>query len=254
MGVVIGHIGPWAVVDVLALPGDRTTRYELLGESLVLSPAPGIRRQRASPRLAVALHAAAAAAAAPVEVPEAINVVLPSGLVVPDLVVPDLVATDAEATAEDGVSVDAEAVRLVVELVSPGNSTVDRKFKPVLCAEAAIPRFWRLESDPAPMLVACELRGGRYVERITALAGATTHLDTPPPRHRRPGRTRPAVGTRGGRLPPLRFGRRPPEAGVPVADTAATGAPGPEWRPSARSLRVHDRGGVTGILPGRPGP
>lgn len=43
--------GPWTVADVLALPEDRTTRYELLRESLVMSPAPGVRHQRASFRL-----------------------------------------------------------------------------------------------------------------------------------------------------------------------------------------------------------
>ncbi|MGW2887449.1 hypothetical protein ACWDDN_19245 [Streptomyces griseoruber] len=51
------------------------------------------------------LHAPAQAAKAPGEVLEAINVFLPSGLVVPDLVV-----TDADVTAGDGVSVDAEGV------------------------------------------------------------------------------------------------------------------------------------------------
>jgi Uma2 family endonuclease len=176
LSVAIDHIGPWTVADVLELPEDRAMRYELLGESLVMSPAPGIRHQRASLRLAMILHAAARAAKAPVEVLEAINVILPSGLVVPDLV-----ATDAGATAEDGVSVDAEGVQLVVELVSPGNRTVDRKFKPMLYAEAAIPHFWRLEFDPAPMLAVYELEDGRYVERTTALAGATTHLDAPFP-------------------------------------------------------------------------
>lgn len=169
------HTGPWTVADVLALPEDRSKRYELLGESLVLSPAPGIRHQRASFRLAMILHTAAQAAKAPVEVLQAVNVVLPSGLAVPDLVV-----TDAGATAEDGVSVDAEGVRLAVELVSPGSRTMDRKVKPMLYAEAAIPHFWRLV-DPAPMLAVYELRGGRYVERTTALPGATTHLDTPFP-------------------------------------------------------------------------
>lgn len=172
----IEHSGPWTVEDVLALDEDRRYRYELLGESLVMSPAPGLRHQRASFRLHVALDAAARAAGAPVEVLEAINVTLPSGLVVPDIVV-----ADAGATAEDGVSIDAEAVQLVVELVSPGNKTMDRRFKPMLYAEAGIPAYWRLESDPAPMLVISELRNGRYVELTTALAGAVTRVDNPFP-------------------------------------------------------------------------
>lgn len=121
------HHGPWTVQDVLDLPEDRTVRYELLGESLVMSRAPGLRHQRASFRLHVALDVAARAAGAPVEVLEAINVVLPSGLVVPDIVV-----ADEGATADDGVSIDADAVQLVVELVSPGNKTMDRKLKPLL--------------------------------------------------------------------------------------------------------------------------
>lgn len=176
MSVATDHTGPWTVADVLALPEDRTTRYELLGESLVMSPAPGVRHQRASFRLHVALDAAARAVGVPVEILEGVNVVLPSGLVVPDLVV-----ADAGATADDPVTVDIDAVQLVVELVSPGNSTMDRKVKPMLYAEAAIPHFWRLEFDPAPMLVIYELEGGRYVERAAALAGATTHLDAPFP-------------------------------------------------------------------------
>ncbi|MBU5944236.1 Uma2 family endonuclease [Streptomyces griseoincarnatus] len=176
MSVAIDHTGPWTVADVLALPEDRAVRYELLGESLVMSPAPGVRHQRASFRLHVALDAAARAVGAPVEVLEGVNVVLPSGLVVPDLVV-----ADAGATADDPVTIDIDAVQLVVELVSPGNSTMDRKVKPMLYAEAAIPHFWRLEFDPAPMLVIYDLQGGRYVERTTALAGTTTHLDAPFP-------------------------------------------------------------------------
>ncbi|MFE2670456.1 Uma2 family endonuclease [Streptomyces mirabilis] len=122
------------------------------------------------------MDAAARAAGAPVEVLEATNVTLPSGLVVPDLVV-----ADAGTTAEDTVSVDADAVQLVVELVSPGNKTMDREFKPLLYAEAAIPHFWRLEFEPAPRLIVSELQAGRYVETTTALAGATTRINAPFP-------------------------------------------------------------------------
>ncbi|MEU5436456.1 Uma2 family endonuclease [Streptomyces sp. NPDC020719] len=168
------HNGPWTVADVLALPEDRKVRYELLGESLVMSPAPGLRHQRASFRLHVALDAAAQAAGASVEVLEAINVTLPSGLVVPDIVV-----ADAGATADDQVSIDAEAVQLVVELVSPGNKTMDRKLKPLLYAEAAIPHYWRLEFDPAPRLIVSELDGGRYTETTIALPGIVTRIEAP---------------------------------------------------------------------------
>ncbi|GGU44836.1 Uma2 family endonuclease [Streptomyces violascens] len=168
------HHGPWTVADVLALPEDRSVRYELLGESLVMSPAPGLRHQRASYRLHVALDAAAQAAGAAVEVLEAINVTLPSGLVVPDIVV-----ADAGATVEDGVSVDAEAVQLVIELVSPGNKTMDRKLKPMLYAEAGIPHYWRLEFDPAPRLIVSTLDGGRYAETTIALPGTVTRIEAP---------------------------------------------------------------------------
>ncbi|MFF3565753.1 Uma2 family endonuclease [Streptomyces sp. NPDC002574] len=88
---------------------------------------------------------------------EVINVVLPSGLVVPDIVV-----ADAAATATDEAGIDAEAVLLVVELVPPGTRTMDRRLKPLLYAEAGIASYWRVEPDPAPRLVITELGGGRY--------------------------------------------------------------------------------------------
>ncbi|MFD4630486.1 hypothetical protein ACFVYR_22935 [Streptomyces sp. NPDC058284] len=53
------HNGPWTVADVLALLEDRRYRYELYGESLIMWPAPGARRQRASFRLHVAIDPAA---------------------------------------------------------------------------------------------------------------------------------------------------------------------------------------------------
>jgi hypothetical protein len=34
----------------------------------------------------------------------------------------------------------------------------------MLYAEAAIPNFWRLEFDPAPLLIVSALENGRYVE------------------------------------------------------------------------------------------
>ncbi|MFJ1794792.1 hypothetical protein [Kitasatospora griseola] len=71
---VSDHFGPWTVEDVLALPEDARHRIELVGGALLMSPNPGVPHQRASLRLAMHLHAAIAAAGAPFEVLEAINV------------------------------------------------------------------------------------------------------------------------------------------------------------------------------------
>ncbi|CAL9438869.1 hypothetical protein [Streptomyces sp. enrichment culture] len=49
----------------------------------------------------------------------------------------------------------------------------------MLYAEAAVPHFWWLEFDHAPMLAVYELQGGRYVERTTAFSGTTMHLNAP---------------------------------------------------------------------------
>lgn len=46
---------------------------------------------------------------------------------------------------------------------------MDRRFKPTLYAEAGIPAYWRLENDPASMLVISELHGGRYTKITTAV-------------------------------------------------------------------------------------
>ncbi|MGW2725119.1 Uma2 family endonuclease [Streptomyces sp. NPDC001492] len=170
------HAGPWTVDQVLSLPEDRRYRFELLGESLIMSPAPGLRHQRASFRLHVAIDAAIQAAGAPVEVLEAINMITPDGLFVPDIVV-----ADAGSTAEDAVSVDAEAVQLVVELVSPGNAQMDRTVKPATYARAGIPHYWRMEFAPAPRLIMMRLAAGRYIEHATALPGTVTKTDEPFP-------------------------------------------------------------------------
>lgn len=69
----------------------------------------------------------------------------------------------------------------MVELVSRGDKTMDRKFKPMLYAEAAVPHYWRLEFEPAPRLIITELENARYVEQTTALSGEVTRLDTPFP-------------------------------------------------------------------------
>ncbi|HEY9389399.1 MAG TPA: Uma2 family endonuclease [Mycobacteriales bacterium] len=176
MSVAYEHSGPWTVQDVLTLGEDRQHRHELLDGTLMMSPAPGIRHQRASRRLANVLDQAARAVGAPVEVLEAVNVTVPSGLFIPDIAV-----VDRAATQGDPVVLDAEAVSLVVEIVSPGTRHMDLRMKPMLYAEAGIEGYWRLELAPTPYLVVADLKDGGYVERVTARAGVTTELTAPFP-------------------------------------------------------------------------
>lgn len=119
------------------------------------------------------------------EVLEGINVTVPSGLFIPDIAVGDAESSHGERDTQDAhgdlVALDAEAVLLVVEIVSPGSRHLDRRLTPMLYAEAGIAGFWRLDFAPAPALMIADLKDGRYVERTTALAGGVTRIDAPFP-------------------------------------------------------------------------
>ncbi|WP_405676281.1 Uma2 family endonuclease [Streptomyces sp. NBC_01511] len=169
------HSGPWTLDDVLALPDDARNRIELVGGALVMSPSPGVPHQRASHRLAGLLDAAVEAARAPVEVLEAINVVVPDGLLIPDIAV-----IDEDAAAKAGLTIDAHDVLMVVEIASPSTRVTDRKMKPALYAAAGIAHYWRLELEPAPRLYLGALERGGYTDRLVQ-AGERTALAKPFP-------------------------------------------------------------------------
>ncbi|MDV9186848.1 Uma2 family endonuclease [Streptomyces sp. SR27] len=176
MSVAHSHIGPWTLDDVLALDEDSTQRIELVGGQLMMSPAPGLAHQRASHRLHNLLEQAAEAAGAEVEVFEAINIIVPDGLLIPDLAV-----VDASAAGEAVTAVAAHDVLMVVEIASPSTRVTDRKLKPALYAAAGIEHYWRIELEPAPRFLAGRrTRGGSYADD-EHLAGAVARLAEPFP-------------------------------------------------------------------------
>jgi Uma2 family endonuclease len=177
MSVATDHVGPWTVADVLALDDDGGhSRHELIDGQLIVSPAPGYPHQRASRRLAALLEEAAAASGAAVEVFEAVNVVTPSGLVIPDIAV-----VRAEAARDAELSLPASAMVAVIEIVSPTTRRIDRLVKPGVYAEAGIPTYWRLELHPAPGLTVFAIEGGHYRELETRAGAQVHHVHIPFP-------------------------------------------------------------------------
>lgn len=175
MSVAHSHVGPWTLDDVLALPEDSTQRVELVGGQLMMSPAPGLAHQRASHRLHNVLEQAAEAAGADVEIFEGINVIVPDGLLIPDLAIVDAAAAD-----EAGAAVSAHDVLAVVEIASPSTRVTDRKLKPALYAAAGIEHYWRIELDPAPRLLSGRRAGSSYTDH-EYLAGAIARIEEPFP-------------------------------------------------------------------------
>ncbi|MDI2131823.1 Uma2 family endonuclease [Yinghuangia seranimata] len=165
----------WTLEQALALPARTSHRVELVDGMLLMSPNPALPHQRASRRLASRLEAAQADAGAPFEVLEAINVIAPCGLLIPDIVV-----ADEAAAAEAGVSLAAEHVVMVVEIASTNRST-DTVLKPKLYADAGVRWYWRVELEPTPRLTMTELDRGHYETRCVVDAGDVARAEHPFP-------------------------------------------------------------------------
>ena len=159
------HVGPWRFDELADLPDDGR-RYEVVDGALVVSPPPGQDHQLVGTGLLLQL-----APQCPPAWRLSYEWPLPMGT---DGRVPDLAVVASDAPFGRGASpypVGPEHVGLVVEVVSPSSRKTDRFAKPGEYAEAGIPLFWRVETDPELLLVAHRLVGAAYVQ-VAALAGA----------------------------------------------------------------------------------
>lgn len=164
---------PYTVDDLFDLPEDGR-RHEVLGGTLVVSPAPTPKHQVVSQRLAILINR---------EAPDNVQAVIAAAvrLVDDDGPVPDVSVTTAEPMdCPRGLPV--AHVFTVVEVVSPSNAKTDRMYKPQLYADAGIPCYWRVELSawkgyrgPTPLVIVRLREPGGWRE-VEAVAGAVTAL------------------------------------------------------------------------------
>jgi Uma2 family endonuclease len=97
------------------------------------------------------------------------------------MLVPDILVAEREAVLADRSGIlEPGAVRLVVEIVSPGSATMDRLTKPALYARSRIPDFWRVELEGGPSIATFRLNGrGVYVAKGTAERDLPLKLTSP---------------------------------------------------------------------------
>ena len=155
--------GSWRFDQLDALPDDGR-RYEVVDGLLVVSPPPSFWHQVVSAALLRQLSAQA-----PPDWHVLFELGLPLGT---DGRVPDLSVVSASAPGGPGAPLPGpDHVGLVVEVVSPSSRKTDRFAKPGEYAEAGIPLFWRVETEPGLLLLVHRLRGGVY-EQDAVVDGA----------------------------------------------------------------------------------
>ena len=144
---------PLTRTDLETMPDDGH-RYELIDGTLVVSPAPSFRHQRAVGKLHLLLDAAC---------PEGLIVMLAPfavGLADDTEVQPDLLVAPRSAfTARDLPGPPL----LAVEVLSPSTRRIDLLLKRDRLQAAGVASYWLIDPD-VPALTALELRDGAYVE------------------------------------------------------------------------------------------
>jgi Uma2 family endonuclease len=158
--------------DYEALPADGR-RYELHDGELSVTPAPGTRHQRVSSALNSILKAYVTSHRLGEVLYAPIDLILADTTVVqPDLVY--LEPTRAHLVSDRGIE---GPPTLVIEILSPSTTTIDRSRKHQLYADHGIPYYWLV--DPENRTVeALGLDAGRYA--LLARASGAGSVALPP--------------------------------------------------------------------------
>jgi Uma2 family endonuclease len=158
---------PLTADDLESMPEDGH-RYELIDGTLIVTPAPARRHQRAVGELYLLLRQTCPASLevllAPFDVKLAEDTVLQ----------PDLLVTRRSDTTERNLPA---APLLALEVLSPSTGHIDLSLKRARYEVARCPSYWVVDPEE-PALLVWELRDGSYVEvaRVAGEASFTASL------------------------------------------------------------------------------
>jgi Uma2 family endonuclease len=162
--------GRWTEEEYLEL-GETPDRIELFDGSLFVSPSPTPIHQDVSGLLLLSMRPRARVVGLHAYL--AVNVRLKTDrILIPDLVIVDPVDPR-------GSVMDASSVRLVCEITSPSNAANDRLLKMHHYAEAGIPWYLLVDTDPEMVLRLFRLEGDHYLRHAEGRAGHPLLLTEP---------------------------------------------------------------------------
>jgi Uma2 family endonuclease len=166
-GGVFLPYGQWTAQRALAeLPETPEVTIEVFDGSLVVSPRPSGKHQRALRLLAFRLDEAARSAG--LEAMPKINMVLGDDLASPDITV-------LPRDGADNVWFQAADAVMVVEIMSPNHKRKDRIERPDVYARSGVPYFMRVEfRGEDPVIFLHELTGKQEYQPIAVAAAGTT--------------------------------------------------------------------------------
>jgi Uma2 family endonuclease len=158
--------------DYAALPDDGR-RYELHEGELSVTPAPGLVHQGTLRNLVVMFHSHASARGLGEVFPAPVDCVLEDVTVVQ----PDIVFVETARRSIMSERGFEGAPTLVVEIVSPSTTGIDRRRKLQLYARYAVPYYWIVD-PPAQTIEAYQLTQGVY--QVADTLSGTARVALPP--------------------------------------------------------------------------
>ena len=164
---------PFTYDDLEGMPDDGYRR-EIIGGSLIVTPAPNGRHQRVTGRLFAALLAA--------ETSEAMAMVAPYDWKLPDgaSVQPDAMVIRRQDFDPSGPMPSSAVPLLVVEVLSPSNPAQDLAVKRGLYERLGVPAYWIVDPE-GPSVIVLRMTGDRYEVETEVSSGGVLRTDWPFP-------------------------------------------------------------------------